>query len=299
MAGSALCVYYDPNCATLSTVSCLACKIGYQASASTGLCTLSSSSSNNTVVTIPNCNNIFNGQCTSCVSGYTLSNNQCVAVSGGATVISDRDPNCVNYVNNVCNKCSDKYYIGSSGTCIPVNPLCKSNDATGACTSCFPGYSLSAGSCGIAGNSDPNCQTRDSNGICSSCYSGFYLNLTSGKCAGLNPLCKTSNTTNGNCLSCYPGYALSNGLCGVSFKDPNCQEYDANNNCIKCASKYFLNTTSGSCQPVSPLCQTSNSLSGVCLSCYQGYILQAGQCIIGTSSTTDVNCKTFTNGVCS
>jgi hypothetical protein len=49
------------------------------------------------------------------------------------------------------------------------------------------------------------------------------LNVTSGRCVGLNPLCKTSNLTNGNCLSCYPGYTLANGLCSVSFKDPNCQ----------------------------------------------------------------------------
>lgn len=202
-------------------------------------------------------------------------------------------------MNNVCNKCSDKYYVGSSGNCIPVNPLCKSNDATGACTSCFPGYSLTAGVCGIAGNPDPNCQSRDSNGVCIGCYTGFYYNTTTAKCVGLNPLCKTSNLTNGNCLSCYPGYALTNGLCGVSFKDPNCQSYDSSNNCQQCATKYFLNTTVGSCQPVSPLCQTSNSLSGACLSCYQGYILQSGQCVIGTNSTTDVNCKTFNNGVCS
>lgn len=201
-------------------------------------------------------------------------------------------------MNNICNVCSNKYYLGSTGTCIPVNPLCKTNDGTGACTSCFPGYSLSAGACGISGSTDPNCQTRDSNGYCTACYSGFYYNVTISKCASLNPLCKTSNLTNGNCLSCYPGYSLTGGLCGISFKDPNCQAYDANNNCNLCANKYYLDGASGKCMPVSPLCNTFNSLTGVCLSCYQGYILQTGQCIVGSSATTDVNCKTFTNNVC-
>jgi len=83
LGGSSLCVFYDPNCAILTSTSCQTCITGYQISSSAGLCSMSSSTS----TVIPNCNIVQNGQCTACVSGYSLSNGQCIVVSGGATVV--------------------------------------------------------------------------------------------------------------------------------------------------------------------------------------------------------------------
>lgn len=217
---------------------------------------------------------------------------------GGAVNIPNRDPNCVSYVNNVCSQCSNRYYLGTSGSCVPVNPLCQSYNSTGACTGCYPGYTLNSGVCGVAFTTDPNCKTLNANAQCLQCYTGFYYNSTRNLCVALNPLCKTSDLTNGNCLTCYPGYSLSSGTCGVFFKDPNCLSYDSSNNCNQCSSRYFLDPTSGQCKSISPLCNGFNSQTGVCLNCYTGYTLQNGACVIGTSTTLDPNCKTFNGNTC-
>ena len=114
----------------------------------------------------------------------------------------------------------------------------------------------------------------------------------------MNPLCKTFNDQNGRCTSCYPGYRLdvNRGSCAIFFKDPNCKIYDANNQCQQCANKYFVNVESGKCSPVNPLCRTFNPDNGFCTTCYQGYGLLNGQCLINVAS--DPNCKRTSGAVC-
>ena len=47
---------------------------------------------------------------------------------------------------------------------------------------------------------------------------------------------------------------------------------------------------------MSQLCKTSNSQTGVCLTCYPGYILSVGQCRIPSATEQgDVNCKNFSD----
>lgn len=91
-------------------------------------------------------------------------------------------------------------------------------------------------------------------------------------------------------MSCYPGYNLNNnnGNCEVFFRDPNCKKFSPNNMCTQCAIKFFVNNN-GKCSPVSPLCNNYDNLTGNCLSCYPGYVVSGGACILGTSK--DPNCK--------
>jgi len=51
--------------------------------------------------------------------------------------------------------------------------------------------------------------------------------------------------------------------------------------------------------PVNILCQDYNSITGACTSCFAGYKLTNGECILGTASNSDVNCKSFgVSGLC-
>lgn len=106
--------------------------------------------------------------------------------------------------------------------CIPINPLCDTYNQKGACLTCFKGYQILGDNCVVAKEKDPNCKV-EKNGICTTCYDGYYYNQLQMSCQPLNPLCKTSDTSNGRCTTCYQGFTLSEGICKVFVRDPNCQ----------------------------------------------------------------------------
>lgn len=187
--------------------------------------------------------------------------------------------------------------MGNDKKCIPVNPLCKDYNNNGGCTSCYPGYTLGGVSCIVAKVQDPFCKSYTQGGICNGCYSGYYYNQVRSACQPLNPLCKTSNLIDGSCTDCYPGYNLNAGICAITFKDPNCKKFGDNNQCVQCATNFFIDPQ-GKCRQVSPLCKTANQQNGACLSCYPGYVLQGALCVVGGSSTMDTKCKKIENGVC-
>lgn len=212
--------------------------------------------------------------------------------------IPNRDPNCARYNGTVCAQCSNRYFFGSSSSCVPVNPLCNNYSSIGACLSCYPGYSISGSICIVSRQTDPNCKSFSLGGICTACYGGFYYNQAQALCQSLNPLCKTSNLTDGTCLSCFPGYSLNAGMCAVSFQDPNCQKWDsAKSACTLCSTKFFIDTF-GKCRQISPLCKTFDPIVGICLSCYPGYVLANGLCMVGGAANSDVGCQVFNNSVC-
>lgn len=151
--------------------------------------------------------------------------------------------------------------------------------------------------CVPATQEDPYCKSRNKDtNACVECYSGYWLN--GAKCAALNPLCQTSNLANGQCTSCYPGYSLVAGNCGVSFKDPNCQEYSASGVCNKCSVRYFYDQLKTKCMPVNILCQDYNQINGACTACFPGYKLNGGEYALTTSSNSDVNCKNSNSNGC-
>jgi hypothetical protein len=183
-----------------------------------------------------------------------------------------------------------------------LNPLCRTSNLTdGTCLSCFPGYSINAGSCTVAFQ-DPNCQRWDSaRSACTQCSTRFFIDTT-GRCRQVNPLCRTSDPNNGACLSCYPGYIIAGPNCvvgGASNSDVNCQNITSGL-CTRCYSGFFLDS-SNRCRQNNPLCRTSDLTNGNCLTCFPGYALTAGNCTISASSTSsaDTNCRsTDQSGVC-
>lgn len=107
-----------------------------------------------------------------------------------------------------------------------------------------------------------------------------------GVCTKFNDLCKTSNKITGACLDCYQGYSLMNGDCVIAQSSPSgnsdiyCIKTNGNQ-CVSCSSGFFLNQN-GKCQQTDPLCKTTNQVNGICVECYQGYVLSpnSNSCII-------------------
>ena len=83
----------------------------------------------------------FNGQCTSCYSGFALaSDGKCLKdqIKNGCAALDD---------NGVCTRCGAGFYL-NAGKCIQIDPQCAQfNLATKTCAGCYSGYSLLNGVC--------------------------------------------------------------------------------------------------------------------------------------------------------
>lgn len=275
----------------------------------------------------------MSGACTSCIAGYTVAGSTCV--QGGYNPnpyppppdytnqapippVSNSVSNCAQTgPTGACIQCSYRFY-NSNGYCIAVSDQCNTWDlTTGACTSCYGGYSLTAGACVITSSQNtptspnspniPNCAQVDASGFCSQCSYRYYL--TSGVCQPVNDQCNTWDSTYGSCTSCYSGYTLNAGTCVLgNGQNPtypnniqNCMQVGPNNLCTQCYYGYYI--VSGYCQPVSTLCSTWDAVSGGCTSCYQGYQLQGSNCIQSAPPSVGSgagNCTSYgANGLCS
>lgn len=229
------------------------------------------------------------GECTACYPGYQVDSGKCI-------IGKPKDSNCKTFSGQVCTECYKGFYYNTdSRICKKVNTLCKTSISSGACTSCYPGYSLNQmnGNCEVS-IKDPNCRSFNADGTCSSCSSRYYVN-PNGKCGSVNPLCKDYNPLSGACTVCYPGYGLSGNSCvqGLS-QDPNCKTFQGSN-CQDCVSGFYIGSDN-KCKQASPLCKTFDPRSGACLTCFNGYEVSSGTCIIAKSQ--DPNCRKYENNYC-
>jgi len=82
-----------------------------------------------------------------------------------------------------------------------------------------------------------------------------------------------------------------------NYIDPNCASF-TNNVCVKCSKNYYFGIK-GLCILANPLCQTFDPTNGKCLTCFQSYVLNKGECIIDANNTaTDPNCASWLDGIC-
>jgi hypothetical protein len=64
-------------------------------------------------------------------------------------------------------------------------------------------------------------------------------------------------------------------------------------------------SVNGKCLTQNPLCNTIDTTTGACLSCWSGYFLLSGACVLGNTSpstaqqTIDPYCASWANGLCS
>lgn len=66
------------------------------------------------------------------------------------------------------------------------------------------------------------------------------------------------------------------------YKEANCNVYDHKTGiCIKCSFRYWMRPNA-TCVKVSDQCKTWSETNGECLSCYGGYSVYKGDCVITT-----------------
>jgi len=63
--------------------------------------------------------------------------------------VSNTDAYCIETQNGACVSCAGGYNLSPNGTCLLADPLCKTVDSIGSCTSCCQRYSLSSHTCTI------------------------------------------------------------------------------------------------------------------------------------------------------
>lgn len=269
--GVALTQMYAPNCAGYNNGVCTQCSFRFIRAAD-GVCEPVN----------PLCASWdTNGACLTCYPGYEICENGCI-MSESCAPEGTYDPNCRNTVNGICQNCSQGYYFNQNGICTEISPFCRTNDGRGNCLTCYAGYALNAGSCVVAPNpadDNPYCN-RWVAGVCQSCASSSYL--SGNRCVAFDPMCASSNTNNGNCLTCYGGYVLSAGRCVLSTNtQPNdllCRRWNAAGVCVECSTNAYFRQNM--CVAVDALCRTFDAQNGNCLTCYSGYQLQSGRCVV-------------------
>ena len=320
-----VCVPVSDQCNTFdSNGACLSCYVGYNLN--NGKCTLAPvqqvsdagcaswnwnkqiclECSNNWVfnankVCVPvsdQCNTFDStGACLSCYIGYNLNNGKCVL----APVQQVSDVGCAtwNWNKQTCLQCSNNWVFNSNNVCVPVSDQCNTFDKTGACLSCYKGYSLNNGKCTVTPAqqiSDVGCATWDWNKqVCQQCSNNWVFNANK-VCVPVSDQCNTFDNS-GACLSCYKGYSLSNGKCVLAaaqqVSDVGCGSWDWDKQvCLKCSARFVFNANKV-CVPVSDNCNSWNA-AGECTSCYSGYVLNGGSCALGNSLCKSSN----SNGAC-
>ncbi len=229
--------------------------------------------------------------CTSCNSGFYLSNSTCIQ---GCSL------NCFSCTNpTTCTQCLSGYtlFIQNNQTiCAPCTTSCRTCalGQPGACLSCGTGFFLSGTTCIQCAS---NCNSCTATG-CISCISGFFLTssqscspncmLPCATCSAVTPTkctsciagytyndqansCTPTTSCSGPCQVCPLGYSLSFGNC-VLCTGSQCQSCNPNSpgQCISCLPGFFLNPSNGQCFACSSSCQTCLTSSG-CLTCATGF----------------------------
>lgn len=190
------------------------------------------------------------GQCTSCVEGFTLAqgangfyctrscNFPCSTCSGtscltcatgyvlsGSACVFDPATAC----NPVCETCPAGSYL-SGTTCTRCTAAGCSTCASDTCSACFDGFFLSGSAC----NACPaSCKTCSDATTCITCADGYIRDLLSTDsdpnsgalsptCSACNSNCKTCSINADQCESCADGFRLRDFQCfgrnNVGFK---------------------------------------------------------------------------------
>lgn len=94
---------------------------------------------------------------------------------------------------------------------------------------------------------------------------------------------------------------MNAGNCTVlpdsSIENPYCTRF-VNNVCQQCSNSSWNNGIK--CVPLDPMCSKTDNINGNCLSCYGGYLLSVGKCILDTNTQpSSLLCRRWNfEGVC-
>ncbi|ELP83590.1 protein serine/threonine kinase, putative [Entamoeba invadens IP1] len=284
--------------------SCLLCAAGYFSNGGTSSCTVcrSGSYSLGGASTCLSCDSTCgscdktNGNCTTCNSGYILTDGRCTPCRAGTYPSGD-----------MCVKCPTNYYSSSGSiSCTKCDTTCVTcNSTNGYCTSCQIGYATNNKVCTICAsgyyehnNACKPCEngTHSSTGgstECKPCQGGYYSLIGYSECVHCDGLCGDHcDAASGKCLSCISGYVLQpTGECvgceGGQYANTatnSCKlcaagTYSEQNatSCTSCVEGHYSFEGATRCKACSSVCNTCDKTTGVCLTCYSGYQLNASQ----------------------
>ncbi|ELP85534.1 protein serine/threonine kinase, putative [Entamoeba invadens IP1] len=302
--------------------SCTKCPAGYYSSSGSTSCSIcsvgkysSSGSSSCTSCSVGTYSSTSgSSSCTSCPAGKYSSNygsTSCSTCSTGTYSSSTGSTTCSTCLAGTysssgassCTKCPAGYYSSTSGsfTCTSCpagkfssssgSPSCStcpagkySSSGSSACTLCPSGqYSASSGS-SICTKCPAGTYSSTGSSTCSSCKDGEYSLSGSSACKICNSTCATCDITNGNCKTCKPGYAYypSTGctICQASY-----YSIGGTSSCSKCPSNTYSLEKSSECLSCSDKCATCNQMNGNCITCVNGYGLEAEVCKLCPAGT--------------
>ena len=139
--------------------------------------------------------------------------------------------------------------------------------------------------------------------VCLQCSDRYYFNKN-GVCCEVQGTCEQFNAQEGICEVCYEGYSVVNGRCEkvdkTAAQNQGCALWNQGV-CVQCSKRWYFNADRV-CVPVSDLCSSWDDESGVCESCYYGYIVEEGACVVhdDTSIVPESNplCKTWSDKAC-
>lgn len=74
----------------------------------------------------------------------------------------------------------------------------------------------------------------------------------------------------------------------TNYQEPNCNVYAADGSCEICSFRFWM-TEERQCVQVSDQCKSWCKENGDCTSCYLGYSLSNGECVIANGSVGEDN----------
>ena len=304
------------SCTDTNAVSCLETDAGYSTSCIPGFTSAFYTDSTGTKqqggtcracsLFCLKCDQNGPGNCDSgnCIAGYAqlINTVNCTACFGGCPKCSPTNPSFCEQcpagqygANGVCTACMSTCATCADGTscatCITGSSLINStcyvvpsgctglSSATGQCSACFSGYTLSGNTCTV----DTTCNGTST---CTVCQSGFYL--SSGKCLNCPTLlsnCITCDaTTTSNCFLCSTGFYLAGGGTACTACTTGCADCASPSFCKAPSAGYYLIPTpegqnSGQFAACTSPCATCMGDAKRCTSCIPNYSLNGTSCL--------------------
>ncbi|ELP89851.1 protein serine/threonine kinase, putative [Entamoeba invadens IP1] len=208
---------------------------------------------------------------------------------------------------DTCVECAPNYYSPScSISCRRCDTTCVTcNSSSGYCTSCQGGYATTNKVCTMCAsgyyehnNACKQCKngthsSTSGSTVCAPCQGGYYSLIGDSECVHCDDLCGDHcDAASGKCLSCISGYVLQPmGECVgcesgqyANAATNSCKlcaagTYSKQNapSCTNCGDGTYSKEGATSCTACASVCNTCDKTTGVCLTCYSGYQLNALQ----------------------
>ena len=193
---------------------------------------------------------VTNGRCLRCASGYILIGVQCFYIGSQATI-----DKWLTYSSFFKITFNDGSYMAW-----PRTPNCINQNNPLACSQCATPFQNIQGYCVMLVDkcTDYGFNSGYGQGLCRACQNGYTLWF--GQCRKLT----CGQVSNGLCSSCPANSYYFMGIC-LTNPQSNCRIYE-NNVCQLCNDGYYV-SSQGACQSIVKGCLTTNPDTGRCLEC--------------------------------